>query len=379
LLDVKRPNLFGGKGLLVSLSNHIIISGNEIYNFPGGGLRVTQSDYVEVYDNSIHHTTSRASVGTHGMVVEGLEPNSGNNSSTQKVTLARNLVYSNYNEIYSWVQTKTIVTTQIDEGKGISLLRTGAINGFNGIIRVENNIAYDNGKSGIHTNDVDKAEIINNTVYDNAHSNIYDPAISGGNNAVISIQQSDDIKIINNIVVVDDNLAPGLKALSEGQGCTGEIVTNNIIFGGAASDFVGGYIVANPQFINQPGHNVQLLSTSPAINTGSTSVFAITDYLNVTRDAMPDIGAYEYIAPLSIEVLHFDGYATDEGNLLTWLTIIDSECNRFEVERSPNAWNWETIATLPCDKNTSSDNNNTLLDKNPIGGKNYYRLKVINR
>lgn len=179
-LNVQRPNLFDSKGILVNLSNNIEILNCEVHHFPGGGIRVTASDYVTLIKNQVHHNSSRASVGTHGFVIEGLTANSGINNNVQKILIKGNLVCSNYNELYSWVQSKTICTTGIDEGKGIALLRSGTTyNGFNGIIRVENNICYDNGKSGIHSNDVDNAEIFNNTVAYNSHTDVYNYELSG--------------------------------------------------------------------------------------------------------------------------------------------------------------------------------------------------------
>jgi parallel beta-helix repeat protein len=295
-LNVERPSIFGGKGLLIQLSHHIDVTNNEIHHFPGGGFRVTQSDFVNFTQNKVHHNTSRASVGTHGVVAEGLSAQSGDNSATRKLTISENLIYSNYNEIYSWVQSKTIVTTAIDEGKGLALLRTSpTMSNFNGIIRVENNIAYDNGKSGIHTNDVDNAEIINNTVYNNGHTNIYNADISAGPSAGISIQSSNNIKIINNISVVKSGLNPPLQALSEGQNCTGKTVSNNIIFGVSTSDFAGGYTIADPLFIDMNNNNVRLQSTSPAIDNALANVAPTTDFYGNSRTT-PDIGAVEYIS-----------------------------------------------------------------------------------
>lgn len=293
-LNVQRPNIFGGKGILVNLSNHIEISDCTIHHFPGGGLRVTGSDYINILRNKVHHNSSRASVGTHGLVIEGLDPDSGNNSATVKCLISGNTVYSNYNEIYSWVETKTICTTVIDEGKGIALLRTGSFNGFNGIIRVENNITYDNGKSGIHANDVDDAIIINNTAFMNGHTDLFNYDLSGGTNVGISIQSCDNIKITNNISVVPNGITPPLKALSEGQNCTNYVVTNNLIFGGGTSDFAGGYSVANPLFVNEDSLNFNLQATSPTINTGTTNLAPTNDFAGLARVGLPDIGAYEF-------------------------------------------------------------------------------------
>lgn len=295
-LNVQRPNLFDSKGLLVNLSHHIDILNCEISNFPGGGLRATASDYLNLNYNIVHHNSSRASVGTHGFVIEGLTSDSGTNSNVLKCTLEGNLVYSNYNELYSWVQSKTICTTGIDEGKGIALLRTGTtFNGFNGIIKVINNICYDNGKSGIHANDVDNAEIIHNTVAYNSHTDVYNYDLSGGTNGGISIQNSNSIKIVNNIVVVQSGFSPQLKALSEGQNCNGEIVSDNIVFGSTSNDFTGGFTIVDPKFVSPLTYNFNILSTSPAINSANPTYSVSNDYYGLTRPLNKDKGAIEYL------------------------------------------------------------------------------------
>ena len=378
-LSVERPNIFGGKGLLVQLSHHVEIVGNSIHDFPGGGLRVTQSDYVNVTGNNVFNNSGRASVGTHGMVAEGLTAQSGSNTVVQKMNISGNQIYSNYNELYSWVQSKTIVTTHIDEGKGLALLRTSvAESNFKGIIRVENNLAWDNGKSGIHTNDVDKAEIINNTVFSNGHTNIYNPSLTGGTNAGISIQSSNDIKIINNVVVVSDGYFSDLKALSEGQNCTGEEVSNNLVWGGAASDFAGGYTTADPLFTDMSSQNVRLMSTSPAINAGRSDVAPPTDFDGLTRNAPPEIGAYEYFGTLPVELIYFRALPDEKGTVLLWATEAESEGSLYDIQKLNATGNeWETLSHVSGKGETL--NKYSFEDKSLRCGPSYYRLKMTDR
>jgi hypothetical protein len=122
-------------------------------------------------------------------------------------------------------------------------------------LRVENNLSYDNGKSGIHMNDIDRAEIFNNTVYNNAHSNLNDAAItSTGTNAGISVQSSTNIVIKNNIVVVPTGVSPALVALAKCQtGCETATLSNNLIDGGS-NEFGTGSTTANPLFTNMAGN-----------------------------------------------------------------------------------------------------------------------------
>lgn len=382
-LNVERPNIFGGKGLLVQLSNHIDIIGCNIHHFPGGGLRATQSDYVTFKNNMVHHNTSRSSVGTHGLVIEGLSDDSGDNSTGIKMLISGNTVYSNYNEIYSWVQSKTICTTEIDEGKGICLLRTSPNlvppSGFSGTIRVENNISYDNGKSGIHANDMDRAEIFNNTVYSNAHTNINDPSIaSTGTNAGISVQSSTNITINNNIVVVPTGFTPALVALAKCQtGCETESLSNNLIYGGT-NEYGTGSTTADPKFTNMAGNVVTLQSSSPAINQGTNvaNQFATTDFLGNTRDANPDIGAYEYQSVLPVEFLDFQLVQQETAIHLLWQTKNEKTNKGFEIERSADSQLWQKIGTVKGENNKIAQNY-AFIDDEPLQGINYYRLKQL--
>jgi hypothetical protein len=376
-LNVERPNIFGGKGLLVQLSNNIEVSGCNVHHFPGGGMRATTSDFVTFKNNLVHHNTSRSSVGTHGLVVEGLTDDSGDHSMGVKALISGNTVYSNYNEIYSWVQTKTICTAEIDEGKGICLLRTSPDlsppSGFSGIIRVENNISYDNGKSGIHCNDIDRAEIFNNTVYSNAHSNINDPDItSTGTNAGISIQSSTNVKINNNIVVVPTGVTPTLVALAKCQtGCETGTLANNLIYGGS-NEFGSGSTTASPMFMNMAANDVRLQSTSPAINQGTNAAgqFAITDFTGATRSGVPDMGAYEYQPPLAVELLGFNAVLMNKKVDLLWSVADEKDVSQYIIERSFDGKTFDFL-------NKSDKGIFLTTDNNPQSGTNYYRLKIV--
>jgi hypothetical protein len=68
-------------------------------------------------------------------------------------------------------------------------------------------------------------------------------------------------------------------------------VTNSLIWGPA---WAGGNTTADPYFVNEAGGDYHLAAGSPAINAGTT-IGAPTDALDgATRDAQPDIGAFEF-------------------------------------------------------------------------------------
>ena len=52
----------------------------------------------------------------------------------------------------------------------------------------------------------------------------------------------------------------------------------------------------DPEFINSTRYDFHLLGSSPAIDAGLATYAPAYDILNISRDANPDIGAYEYVS-----------------------------------------------------------------------------------
>jgi hypothetical protein len=78
-------------------------------------------------------------------------------------------------------------------------------------------------------------------------------------------------------------------------------------------------------------------------------------------------------APLPIKLVTFDGKNTSEGNKLVWKTTNETDFSHFELEKSTNAIEFGSIATV---KGNNSNIYNQI-DANPIEGINYYRLKMV--
>ncbi|MFM7078454.1 MAG: T9SS type A sorting domain-containing protein, partial [Bacteroidota bacterium] len=81
--------------------------------------------------------------------------------------------------------------------------------------------------------------------------------------------------------------------------------------------------------------------------------------------------------PLPVELLTFD--AIQQGNDVLVSVITASELNndRFEVERSIDGSDFSWIGTVTGHGTTSATHSYSLLDKNPVAGINYYRLRQI--
>jgi len=307
--SVKRPTYIDTRGIYASNCNHLIIEGNTIHHMPGGGLRISDGKNSEINQNELYRNTARSYSGTHALVVTKTKPIGSDDYS---IEITGNKVHHNYNEMFSWAPTKTIITPRIDEGKGISLQRNNKSNWINGQgrILIANNICYWNGYSGVHSNDGYRIDMINNTCFMNSYTNsvTYANQTQQGKNIGISCQRSHHIRIINNISVIDGSWGGYAIAASNSDNLT---VSDNVIFspiGNLSQDpdiQATHTIVQDPMFEDAPAtyhdwnynFDFHLQSGSPAIDQGNTGNFVPTlDFDGNQRDSHPDIGAYEFFA-----------------------------------------------------------------------------------
>ncbi len=100
--------------------------------------------------------------------------------------------------------------------------------------------------------------------------------------------------------------------------------------------------------------------------TASTTTFRIDD---VTLTAAN--------APLPISLLSFQGAKVAEKVQLTWSTASEINNDKFIIERSQNADEFEEIATIAGAGNSHAILNYYFTDVNPLKGTSYYRLKQV--
>lgn len=80
--------------------------------------------------------------------------------------------------------------------------------------------------------------------------------------------------------------------------------------------------------------------------------------------------------PLPVELLYFDGRLNKNKKVdLTWATASEINNDYFNIERSQDGKNWETIDRVEGAGNSNQKLNYQTKDSNPYEGVSYYRLK----
>ena len=132
-------------------------------------------------------------------------------------------------------------------------------------------------------------------------------------------------------------------------------------------------------FSNEPNTaNASNLSTS-----GSDIISAIglrqgssSTSVELTIDGIRIATSWARVLPVNFT--SFSSYKDGKNNLLTWSTASEQNNSGFEIQRSTDAVNFEKIGfvkSLSATGNSSSRLDYTFTDYNPVGLRQYYRLK----
>jgi hypothetical protein len=126
----------------------------------------------------------------------------------------------------------------------------------------------------------------------------------------------------------------------------------------------------------QVGHYNTGTSTWDVAKTGTISgsdPYSVTGtgFTNFSPFAVGSLGA------LPVELVDFKAVAKDNTTLLNWSTASEKNNDHFEVERSYNATNWQTITTVKGHGTTNLPQQYNYTDVQANAGLNYYRLKQV--
>jgi len=80
---------------------------------------------------------------------------------------------------------------------------------------------------------------------------------------------------------------------------------------------------------------------------------------------------------LPVELISFEGKANAQGNHLSWITATEQNNSHFDIESSSDAEEWVVLSSIKGYGNSQQQQNYFFLDKYPLAGMVYYRLKQV--
>jgi hypothetical protein len=84
-------------------------------------------------------------------------------------------------------------------------------------------------------------------------------------------------------------------------------------------------------------------------------------------------------ASLPVTLVDFSANLENRKTKLTWKTLNETNSDRFEIERSNDGTRFTKIGELASTGNSTDIQRYTFYDAQPLPGKNFYRLKVIDK
>lgn len=120
-------------------------------------------------------------------------------------------------------------------------------------------------------------------------------------------------------------------------------------------------------------------------NAGSTWSEVNTATLNTTNNEIEATGLATLnritlasnFTTLPISAIYVSGKQTGNGVALNWHTVNETEVSHFWVEKSTDGKLFKDILKVASLSHTKKDNVYWALDKNPIAGNNYYRIRAV--
>lgn len=307
----------GGPSAESKFPHHVVIRHCKVHDFPGGGISSIQADYTTIENNMVYNNAWYMMYGGSGISI--LTPVEVDAVTTYKNFVRNNYCHTNKTTI-PWVSGQ-----KLSDGNGIIIdvnvhpYNQSSIKDkpYRGRTLVENNVSVNNGGSGIHSYLADHVDIVNNTACNNGTVVGY-PDIFTNN--------CKDVNIINNIMYS----RPGGKCNSAPGNAT-EIYDYNIYFNGTVGKKGPHDLVANPQFVNLNLNltegDFHLKNTSPAMNSGTSTLFAAKDIEGRTRplgDAI-DRGAYEFDPATSVSKIKLPGnsFQVYPNPATNWISLVN--------------------------------------------------------
>lgn len=164
------------------------------------------------------------------------------------------------------------------------------------------------------------------------------------------------------------------------------------LYSGNASDFPNGTAVTNTNLIDALVYDTNDSDDAGlAVLYSDPTKFDVDEMIQVNEDEFGDSegqtiqrGSWFVSAPtprsmnaLPVKLTRFAAKAKDNSNLISWITEVEINNDYFEVQRSTDGTNFETIGKVDGNGNASREIAYEFIDETPNTGLNYYRLKQV--
>jgi parallel beta-helix repeat protein len=267
---------------------HVIIRGNEVRDFPGGGIYASEADYLTIERNRVYRNAWYSPYANSGISI--YQPWNSDNSAATKMIIRENIAYENYNYIPFYYSNPDPALRKVTDGNGIIIddfrnTQHGSKLGiYPGRTLIENNIVFDNGGRGINIYSSNRVDVVNNTSSMNARH----PQID----SEIGVTDADDVQVLNTILLArPDRLTNSIRRANR------VVFSFNLIAGGYGFQSGNGRHnrKGSPQFVDPLRGDFRLLPGSRAIDAGRVLGSPPRDIAGRprSRDLGVDIGAHE--------------------------------------------------------------------------------------
>ncbi|EJF09248.1 Ig domain-containing protein [Pontibacter sp. BAB1700] len=123
--------------------------------------------------------------------------------------------------------------------------------------------------------------------------------------------------------------------------------------------------------------NVSLLGDTEGVYPLTIQLTDEFDEVTTLSIVIRLIGNEPIIIPLPVELVYFTAAVRNNQAHLEWLTASELDNDRFEIERSHDARSFEKIGTVKGKGTTSLETKYQFVDRTPVQGTVYYRLKQV--
>jgi hypothetical protein len=80
---------------------------------------------------------------------------------------------------------------------------------------------------------------------------------------------------------------------------------------------------------------------------------------------------------LDVEFVQYSAYNTASGNIIRWSTILETNLDHYDIERSSGTGAFQKIATIPAIGTMVVAVSYSWTDNKPLLGKNIYRIRMV--